>query len=296
MKKNMNLFIGALFALSFFIFGWLSHTAYSPIHMIEKPSVLDKIKKEKELRVVLLNAPYTYYIGSNGAQGFEYKLIKAYADHLNVDLNITAVNSISEAIEKAKDQTFHITSAALSKATPSLKEFRFGPSYFEVHQQVICNRNMTNNKIFPRNVESLAGLNIKVEEDTSYSSTVRSLVKDGYDINVTFTSAYTTEELLEQVSSNKIDCTIADSNIYALNLRYYPEMDMAFTISQREQLAWILPKDSQKLEIDMYTWLNDFNQRGEMAELKDHYFSNIYSFNYYDNKIFYKRIKKRLPK
>lgn len=296
MKKNINSYIAAFFALTFFIFGWLSHSAYSPVHRIEKPSTLDEIKKEKELKVILLNAPYTYYIGSNGAQGFEYDLVKSYADHLNVKLNVTSVNTVSEAIEKAKEQTFHITSAALSKTTPRLKEFKFGPSYFEVHQQVICSRNMKNNKIFPRNVESLIGLNIKVEDNTSYSNTVRSLVKDGYDINVTFTSEYSTEELLEQVSSKQIDCTIADSNIYALNLRYYPEMDMAFTISQREQLAWILPKDSQKLEIDMYAWLNNFNQRGKMAELKDHYFSNIYSFNYYDNKMFYKRIEKRLPK
>ena len=296
MKHNIYLFILVFFAIIFFIFGWISHSRYSPVHKIELPSLLSTIKKEKELRVVLLNAPSTYYIGTNGPKGFEYDLLKSYADYLGVSLKITAVNTVKEAIEKGKSKDIHIISASLTKTPQREKEFNFGPSYFEVQQQVICNRGMIRNKSFPRTIESLEGLNIKVGEGTSYSETIRALARDGFDINASFTSEYSTEELLAQVSSHTIDCTVADSNIYALNLRYYPEMDMAFTISEREQLAWVLPKGSDNLEVDMYAWLNDFNQRGKMAELKDHYYSNIHFFDYYDNKMFYKRIKQRLPK
>lgn len=296
MKYNQNLFLVAFFAISFFLFGWLSRSAYLPVHKIEKPSILNAIKQEKELRVVMLNSPSTYYIGVNGPQGFEYDLLQDYADYLGVDVNVTVVNTISEAIDFAQNPNIHIISASLAKTSSRLKDFNFGPSYFEVQQQVVCNRKMIQDKTFPRDIESLAGLNIKIGEGTSYSDTVRSLINDGFDLNVTFTSVYSTEELLEQVSNRKIDCTIADSNIYALNLRYYPEMDMAFTISEREQLAWVFPQDSQKLERDLYTWLNEYNQRGKMAELKDHYYSNVHYFNYYDYKMFYKRIKSRLPK
>jgi len=119
---------------------------------------------------------------------------------------------------------------------------------------------MLNSGKFPRDIEHLAGLNIMVGEDTSYSQTIKSLQLDGYDINASFTSEYSTEELLENVASNEIDCTIADSNIYALNLRYFTEMRLAFTISEREQLAWVLAPDSKELEADMYAWLNTFNQ------------------------------------
>ncbi len=296
MEQYKKSFLVIFFAFSFFLFGWLSHSAYMPVHKIKKPSVLDKIKENKELNVVFLNAPTTYYIGSDGAQGFEYDLLKAYADHLNVKLKITSANTIKEAIELGKNKNVHIVSASLTKTAQREKEFNFGPSYFEVQEQVICNRSMIRDKKFPRDVESLEGLSLKVGEGTSYSETIRSLIKDGYDINATFTTAYSTEELLEQVSKHEIDCTIADSNIYALNLRYYPEIDMAFTISDREQLAWVLAEGSNELEADMYSWLNDFNQRGKMAELKDHYYGYVHFFDYYDNKMYYKRIKTRLPK
>ena len=286
----------AFFALSFFVFGWLSHTAYVPIHKIEKPSLLDNIKKSKILNVVLLNAPSTYYIGTEGAQGFEYDLLDSYSKHLGVELNITKAHTIKEAIELSKNPSVHITSAALAKTKQREKTFNFGPSYFEVQEQVICHRGMLGSSRFPRDVEDLVGLKITVGEGTSYSETIESLQRDGFDINASFTSEFSTEELLAKVASNEIDCTIADSNIYAVNLRYFTEIALAFAISPREQLAWVLAKDSKELEADMYSWLNSFNQNGSMAELKDHYYSYVLFFDYYNTKMFYKRIKSRLPK
>lgn len=296
LDKNVKALLTTLFALSFFVFGWLSHSAYEPGKRIEKPSLLDEIKKTKRLNVVLLNAPSTYYIGAEGAQGFEYDLLSAYAKHLDVDLNITTANTIKEAIRLSKQPHIHITSASLAKTKEREKNFNFGPSYFEVQEQVVCNRGMILNGTFPRNIEELAGLRISVGEETSYSETLRSLQNDGYDINATFDADLSTEELLELVASREIDCTVADSNIYALNQRYMPQIEAAFIISGREQLAWVLAEDSKKLEADMYSWLNSFNQSGKLAQLKDHYYSYILFFDYYDNTMFYKRVKSRLPK
>jgi len=296
MNKYLYALVATFFALSFFSFGWMSHSAYMPGKRIEKPSILDEIKKTKVLNVVLLNSPSTYYIGTKDPQGFEYDLLKAYADNLGVELNITTAHTVKEAIELSKNPNIHITSASLTRTPLREKRFNFGPSYFEVQEQVICSRSMLRSSKFPRDVEDLEGLNMIVGDDTSYSDTIRALQADGFDINATFTSEYSTEELLDMVSKHEIDCTIADSNVYALNLRYFPEIALAFSISQREQLAWLLAKDSKKLEADMYAWLNNFNQKGKMAELKDHYYSYVLFFDYYNTKMFYKRIKTKLPK
>ncbi len=290
-------FVVILFlSASFFTFGWLSHGAYKPGKRIQKVSLLSKIKKEKKLNVVLLNSPSTYFIGAEGPQGFEYDLLSAYSKHLNVDLNITEVHTVQEALSLSKKPDIHITSASLAKTPLREEKLNFGPSYFEVQEQVICYRGMQRQHKFPHDVEDLAGLNIVVGEETSYSETIRSLQNDGFEINATFSSEYSTEELLEKVSKHEIDCTIAASNIYALNLRYFPEVAMAFTVSSREQLAWVLAEGAKELERDMYSWLNDFNQQGKMTQLKDHYYSYVLFFDYYNTKMFYKRMKSRLPK
>ena len=296
MNKVLLVVISFVFALSFFLFGWFSHSAYNPSNRIKQPTLLEKIKKNKELNVILLNAPSTYFIGAEGPQGFEYDLLKAYANHLGVALKITPAHTVKEALELSKNKDIHITSAALAKTPSRQKKYHFGPSYFEVQEQVICNRGMLGSSKFPRDVEDLEGLSIMVGEDTSYSENLQKLKNDGFDINFTTTSEYSTEELLEMVAKHEIDCTVADSNIYSLNLKFFPEISLAFSISGREQLAWLLPKDAKELEADMYTWLNDFNQKGKMTQLKDHYYSYVLFFDYYNTKMFYKRIKSRLPK
>jgi len=64
MDKYIKYVLVAFFALSFFLFGWFSHSAYSPIHKLKTTTILDKIKANRTLNVVLLNAPSTYYIGA----------------------------------------------------------------------------------------------------------------------------------------------------------------------------------------------------------------------------------------
>lgn len=301
MRFLFKAFLFLVFTISLFSMGWLSHSFYilpdeKKVEVSCKETVFEKIKRRKFLNVVLLNSASTYYIGSDGAQGFEYELLSSYAQHLGVELNITTVHTTKEAIKMSENHNIDIISASLSKTDKRKKLFNFGPSYFEVQEQVICKRAMKRNKKLPKNIKNLKNLKIMVGEYTSYSETIKALQKDGFDINVTFTSEYSTEELLEKVNKKEIDCTIADSNVYALNLRYFPEIVQAFTISGREQLAWILAKDSDDLKADMYLWLNIFNQSGKLSQLKDHYYGDVHFFNYFNTKIFYKRIKTRLPR
>jgi len=296
MNKYISLVLVTFFATSFFMFGWLSHSAYVPGKKIKKISSLVKIQRRKVLNVVLLNSPSTYYIGVDGPTGFEYDLLESYAKHLGVKLNITPAHTIQEAIELSKNPNIDITSASLAKTPERREDFNFGPSYFEVQEQVICHRGMLSTQKFPRDVEDLASLKLMVGKDTSYSETIKSLQNDGFDINATFTTELSTEELLKKVSKHEIDCTVADSNVYALNLRYFPEIAMAFSISGREQLSWLLQKDTPELKADMYSWLNTFNQHGKMIQLKDHYYSYVLFFDYYNTKMFYKRMISRLPK
>ncbi|MEK6658380.1 MAG: membrane-bound lytic murein transglycosylase MltF [Campylobacterota bacterium] len=286
----------AFFAIYFFIFGWISHTLYHGVQKENKTKTLKKIKDGGVLNVALLNSSSTYYIGSDGSKGFEYDLLDAYSKHLGVKLNITTANTTKEALELSKNPDIHITSAALSKTKEREKNFNFGPSYFEAQEQVVCHKKMLLNGRFPNNVDDLTGLKIVVGEGTSYSETIELLRADGFDINATYTSEYSTEELIAQVDSNEINCTVVDSNIYVLNQRYFSNIAVAFDISSRTQQAWILAQDAKELKEDMYSWVNSFNQSGDMARLKDRYYSYVLFFDYRDTSMFNERAKTVLPK
>jgi len=263
---------------------------------VKKVTLLDKIKKKKHLDVIILNSPTTYYTGNEGPTGFEYTLISAFAKSINIDLNLTIVTTVREALQKTREGIGDITVAGLTVTKKRQAEFKFGPQYASVQEQLICSNELHKTKKLPRSFEDMANLKIVVGKDTSYESTLNYIKTkiDNFDFNTT--TEYSTEQLLELTQERKIDCTVADSTIFMINQRYYPKLVKALVLSKRKNLAWIIRKGDDSLNEALYKWLNKFDRSGKMDELQDHYFEFLSIFDYYDTEIFYKRLKTRLPK
>ena len=263
----------------------------------ETLTAFDKIQEKGKLDVVILNSPTTYYAGAEKEMGFDYDLISAFAKEINVDLNLTVVFTVSEALQKSREGVGDVTVAGLTVTEKRKQEFKFGPQYHTVQEQLICSSELYKKKIFPRDVEDLVGLDILIGKDTSYESTLNKLKNEvaGFDFNTT--TEYSTEQLLDMTHKQEIDCTVADSSVFMINQRYYPKLVRALVLSDRKSLAWIIQDDAdQSVNEALYKWLNRYERSGKMAELRDHYFTFLSIFDYYDTSIFYERLENRLPK
>lgn len=299
----MNIFLKfVLSSLAFFLFGWFAQAYITTETQLlgkmptKELNNLDKIKEKKHLDVIILNSPTVYYMGSERRMGFEYELLSLYAKEIEVDLNLTIVDNVDEALRLSKNGIGDITAAGLTITSERKKEFVFGQRYFQVQEQVICHKDMHNQNVFPKDIEDLIGLNIVVGKSTSYAKTLNNLKELYPDINVTYDDQSSTEELLQKVWKKQIGCTVADSNIFSVNQRYYPELAMAFVLGERKHLAWVLRGKDDSLKDDLYKWLNKLEHAGKMAELRDFYYSYLNIFDYYDTKVFHKRITSRLPR
>jgi len=293
-----NLIKYIVIATFFFFIGYISKNFINSTleNEISSYSKLQKVKDKKLLNAVVLNSPTVYYYGNDEDTGFEYELLKMYTEDIGVKLNIIVVDTVSEALRLSREGVGDITSAAITKTEDRLKTYTFGPSYYQVQQQMICNRNLQKKGKFPKSLDDLNGLKVVIGKDTSYEKSMSEAKKNDENITYEVSDEYSTAQLLEMVANKKIDCTAADSNIYSINQRYYPSISFAFTLSERESLAWVMRDDSNTLKNDMYRWLNRFIQSGGMAKLKDKYYGHINIFNYYNTIIFHKRIKSRFPK
>ncbi|MDQ7045894.1 MAG: membrane-bound lytic murein transglycosylase MltF [Sulfurimonas sp.] len=261
-----------------------------------EPTIVDAIIEKGRLDVIILNSPTTYYAGAEKELGFEYELISSFAKDLGVDINLTVVFTVSEALEKSRQGVGDITVAGLTVTPDREKEFKFGPQYHTVQEQLICNSAMYKAKTFPRDLEDLAGLKIIVGKDTSYETTLNEIKEGVEDFDFTTTIEESTEQLLDATYKREIDCTVADSSVFMINQRYYPKLVRALVLSSRKNLAWIIRDGDDSLNDALYKWLNTYERSGKMAELRDFYYSFLSIFDYYDTSIFYERLEKRLPK
>ena len=55
------------------------------------PPYLEQIRTRHELRVVTLNLPTSYYLGSQGTEGLEFELARSFAAQLGVTLSMYPV-------------------------------------------------------------------------------------------------------------------------------------------------------------------------------------------------------------
>ena len=67
-------------------------------HPVTRVTSVTSIMERGVLRIASRNAPTVYYHGADGPEGFEYDLVKDFADYLGVDLEILLYNSVAEIL------------------------------------------------------------------------------------------------------------------------------------------------------------------------------------------------------
>ena len=103
-KRLSVAFLGLFFV--FFVGRWsTSVDLFSEKSVSNKqlPNQLEKIQEKKSLDVVMVNGPTTYFVGAIGKEGFEYLLMKKFAEHLDVNLTLHVVSTVNEAIRLTKE-------------------------------------------------------------------------------------------------------------------------------------------------------------------------------------------------
>ncbi|MGD8783866.1 MAG: membrane-bound lytic murein transglycosylase MltF [Thioalkalispiraceae bacterium] len=258
----------------------------------QEPSLLDEIRKKGELIVVTRNAPTTFYELHDEKTGFEYEMASAFAKTLDVKPRFIIKDNTSEILAALSSGEAHLAAAGLTKTEKRQDNFLFGPIYQEVQQQVVCRRGGAN----PKKVEELNGFNLRIASGTSYEEKILRLEKKYPVIEWNIDHEADTETLLEEVWLKKIDCTVSDSTIVAINRRYYPELRVRFDLGEPQHLAWALPSQADDLQDQVEDWFSDYKESGELDALLEKYYGFIEVFDYVDTRRFVRRIRTVLPK
>jgi len=248
---------------------------------------LEDIKEKGELVVLTRNAATTYYESREGFMGVEYDMIKAFADSIGVKVRFIVKEDIADIFDALAKGEADIAAAGLTQTREREDNFLFSSSYQKVSQQLVCRRGGKR----PKKVEDLQGVNIAVSANSSYTVQLKKINANYFEIEDT-----DTEALLKDVWLKKADCTVADSNIVAINRRYFPELSVRFDLTKPEPLAWVMNKDDDELQDLVDAWFEDYIESGELDETMHRYYGYIEKFDYVDVRAFQRKIKSHLPR
>jgi len=252
----------------------------------------DRLMAAGELVVLTRNAPTTYYEGRDGLEGFEYELARAFARDLGLEPRFVVLDNTAEILAAIEAGQGHIAAAGLTVTPERRVRYLFGPSYGEVTQNVVCGRG----RHIPEEIGDLIRVSLTVVADTSYEERLRELAFEHIGLTWTATHEVETETLLDLVWQGQIDCTVADSLIVNLERRYYPELEVAMSISEPEQLAWVVAEELEPLVEAMETWFARETTGLLLEEIEERYYGHVTRFDYVDIKVFGRRLETRLPR
>jgi membrane-bound lytic murein transglycosylase F len=253
---------------------------------------LETIKYRGTLRVLIRNNATCYFEGPQGFAGFEYDLVKNFADYLGVKVKCVVTDSFNEMIPALLRGEADLIAAGFTVTENRMRRVAFGPPYMEVQQQVVGRRGGPS----PSDVGDLIGQPLWVNAGTSYEERLKELKSQYPGLSWLPVSGYETEEILEMVWRGIIPLTIADSNIVAVNRRYYPQLRIHFAIQEGEQLAWAVHPQHNHLLAAIEHWFAQPSTSVLLQKLKQHYYGHLQVFDYVDLVKYHRRLRHRLPR
>jgi len=214
-----------------------------------------------------------------------------FADELGVDLTLLVPDSFSDLLEQVSENTVHIAAAGLTITEEREQIYQFGPAYQEITEQLVYN---INNKR-PRKLSRLDGT-LEVVANSSHEGRLEDLQDSIDDLNWKSNDELESEDLLQMVSDNIIEYTIADSNELSLNQRFLINLRVAFDIGEPQRLAWAMPKtDDKSLFREVQKFFKKIKENGELTRLIERNYGHVDDFDYVGTKIFMRHIETRLP-
>jgi membrane-bound lytic murein transglycosylase F len=116
------------------------------------------------------------------------------------------------------------------------------------------------------------------------------------DLHWDETTEDSAEDLLLEVADGDLDYTIANSDLVAMGLHYYPKLRVAFDVTAPQPLGWALPRaGSASLNKALAQFLAS-KPPDELARLDDRYFGHINALDYEDVNEFSTKVQARLPR
>lgn len=250
---------------------------------------IEEIKNRGKLVAITGYNNYSYFIFKGKTMGFEYELLKKFADKLGVDVEFKLEKNIDEMFSNLEENNADLIAYNLTVTNERKHNFDF-TNHFNTTSQVLVQRKPKNwrrlsfDKINDSLVKSPYQLNNKivyVRKGSSYSKRLENLAEEN-GINIIILQAndtLSTEDLIEQVANGVIDFTIADENVANLNKEYFTILDIDTKISLPQRIAWAVNKNSSELLNQLNKWIDGFKKTME--------FQVIYE-RYYKHKMYYK--------
>ena len=253
--------------------------------VFKRPGVqidLPEILKKGKLTVLAENSSTSYFIYRGKKMGFEYEMLKKFAEEIGVQLEVKIVKNLDSLVSMLNRGEGDLIACNYTVTNERSKVISFSTPIIQT-QQVLVQRkpdgweDMKEKEWKEKVIEDpseLAHKNVHVWRGSSYFQRLIHLQEEiGDSIHLEGVSgSIGGEELIEMVSTGLIDYTITEENVANVNERFYDNLYTGLDLSVKQKIAFGMRKSSYLLKAKMDDWIDDFMKKPLFKYIKRKYF------------------------
>jgi membrane-bound lytic murein transglycosylase F len=245
-------------------------------------------------RLIVLTAPgpTSYFRDETGAvSGYEVELVRAFAEAQGLTAEFDVREDLQAVLDAVSNGEGHFAAAGITQTEARDSVYTFGPVYKAVTEQLVCRRA----GVRVRGVSDLPEVGITVVGGSSYEETLASMTAALPALRWRSVEAPSAMPLLRRVQNERLDCTVADSNLIAHARLQFPELLTPLALTQERGHAWVLAPQAPQLIPLLDAWFADAHDAGILEELDERWYGYTRRFDYVDVARFVRRLETRLP-
>jgi membrane-bound lytic murein transglycosylase F len=239
---------------------------------------LDSIRKRGKLILLTENSASTYYLYKNQKKGFDYELVKAFAKHIGVALEVKTLDDVDEMFKMLNEGEGDIIASNLAVTPKRNTVVQFTEGLYTT-RQILAQR-----KFPPQNPDStytlvvdssqLSQIPITVHRYSSFHERLEELQKQMGKLFVITDApgSISTDDLLRLANAGEIHATVTDENLLNMGLDEYPALDFSCILSDRQEIAWAVRKTSSQLLKTLNGWMQRQSTKKKISGMYTKYF------------------------
>lgn len=256
------------------------------------PPALEQIRARHELRVVTLNLPTCYYLGSQGTEGLEFELARSFAAQLGVTLSMYPVAN-ERAMQAALASGQADIAAAQLTVTPDWHHFgKAAEPYARIPQLVVYARD----GVKPRGTLQLEKAKLAVRAGSPQERILEQLRRTVAPTLKWIETAPTNADPLEDVDSGNADYAIIDAREFSFAHHLYPDVVVGFELPADRPVQWIVRRGADDLLDGVNRFFQQLRESGRMVKLIQQSTGESRSFAYEESREFQAHVITRLPR
>jgi len=250
---------------------------------------LDRVLERDTLIALTDYNSTNYFIYRGEPMGYQFEMLKQFADHLGVSLKLVIVNDMDEAFKLLNNEDVDLIAMGLTVTRDRQRQVDFTLPQMQT-KQVLVQRKPENwrkmrtwdeiEEKLIRNPLELAGKNVYVQKGTVFVDRLEILANEiGDTIHIYEDPNKEVEQLISAVAIGEIEFTVADEHIAKVNQKYYPNLDVNTALSFPQHVAWAVKSGEDSLRLAVNDWILPYKRSVASRYVYNKYFNNPRSVN-----------------